>query len=577
MKRSKNTQRALLLSAVSMLLCLSMLVGTTFAWFTDSVTSGRNKIVAGNLDMELYAKVGGTYTKVTEDTKLFREDTLWEPGHVEVINLKIENCGTLALKYRLGIHIVREQGGVNVAGDDFQLSDFINFALIKEEKTYTSRDEAVADAEKAGPVRLSALVGDDSIKEPGVLYPWEKATPENPAACFVTLVVYMPTTVDNKANYKTGTKAPEIELGVTLLATQTPYEEDSFNDQYDANADFALASLKGKLYPSLKSAFADAADGDTIHLLHDATTAQINFAPETSKKVTVDMGGHNISTVQNDNKQTWFMMIYKPSKTSTAVADVTFKNGTIDCYDNGFWVEEGTKLTLENVKLNAHGAYSVPKGKGTYAIYLTRYANPVGITVLLKDSEITSTEYGIANWNENCNVMIDGCKIKTNAVGIYQNGSRSPAAFTIKNSQITDTAGTGIYISNTAGKPFQTLTIENCTVTGPTAVEVKHTNATITGSVLIASSTTLSAVTNGSGSCTAGYALAVTSNNNSKKDIVDSVTGTVTVTDSKLYSGSAEGEPNGHVFVYKLKEGASVTVNGTHAATTEKYDNEPTP
>lgn len=569
MKRSKNTKRALLLSTLSMLLCLSMLVGSTFAWFTDSVTSGRNKIVAGNLDIELYEKNGSGYTPVTADTNLFHPGALWEPGHVEVINLKIENLGTLALKYRLGINIVREKGGTNVEGNDFQLSDYIQFALIEGEQTYANREDAVRAAEAASPKKLSHLVGDDSLSYPGFLY----STGETHC---VTLVVYMPTTVGNEANYKTGTKVPEIELGVTLLATQTPYEEDSFDNQYDVNADFAVASIRGKLYPSLKSAFADAEDGDTIYLLRDATTAQIYFAPKTSKKVTVDMCGYSINTVQNDNKQTWFMMVYKPSKTSTAVADVTFENGRINCYDNGFWVEDGAKLTLDNVKLNVQGAYSVPKeGKATYAIYLTKYANTEGVTVLLKDSEITSTEYGVGSWNLNCNVTIDGCKIESNAFGLYQNGARTPATFTVRNSQITDRAdaGTGIYIPGSPNKPLQALTVENCTVTGSTAIEVKHTNAAITNSTLIASNATLSAKMNGDGSCTTGYAFAVTSYS-PKDGGFYPATGTVTVTGCKLYS--AEGEPNGQVFVYKLKEGASVTIDGTPATITDRYDDEPT-
>ena len=52
----KNTKRALLTSVLSLTLCGSMLVGTTFAWFTDSVSSTNNVITAGNLDVELYYK-----------------------------------------------------------------------------------------------------------------------------------------------------------------------------------------------------------------------------------------------------------------------------------------------------------------------------------------------------------------------------------------------------------------------------------------------------------------------------------------------------------------------------------------
>ncbi len=255
-----------------------------------------------------------------------------------------------------------------------------------------------------------------------------------------------------------------------------------------------------------------------------------------------------------------------------AVADVTFKNGTIDCYDNGFYLIEDAKLTLDNVKFAAKGTYSDSRGKNTYGIYLGKSTE--GVTLLLKDSEITSALYGVASWSVNCDVTIDGCKIKSDGFGVYQNGNRAPATFTIKNSEITGMAGAAIYISNTADKPLQTLTVENCTVTGPTAVEVKHTNATITGSALIASAPDLTAKTSGGGACTTGYSLAVTSNNNAGINIVDPATGTVTVTDCKFYSGTADGEPDGSVFVYNLKEGASVIVNGTAATESDKYDDE---
>ena len=52
MKKS-TMLRSLLMSGLSVLLCVSMLMGSTFAWFTDTVESGINTIVAGNLDVEL--------------------------------------------------------------------------------------------------------------------------------------------------------------------------------------------------------------------------------------------------------------------------------------------------------------------------------------------------------------------------------------------------------------------------------------------------------------------------------------------------------------------------------------------
>ena len=81
MTNRKNTRRALVLSLLSLLVCCSMLVGTTFAWFTDSVTSGNNHIVAGNLDVELYYKLeaDADWAQVTSETELFDDEALWEP------------------------------------------------------------------------------------------------------------------------------------------------------------------------------------------------------------------------------------------------------------------------------------------------------------------------------------------------------------------------------------------------------------------------------------------------------------------------------------------------------------------
>ena len=229
MTKQKTTKKALLFSVLSMMLCIAMLVGSTFAWFTDSVTSGKNKIVAGNLDVELYAKSGDDYAPVTADTNLFLADALWEPGHVETVNLKVANLGTLALTYQLGINIASEKGSTNVNDEAFKLSDYIKFAVLDGEQTFADRDAAIAAAD-ATAVDLSAI----AVNEGGVLYPNGKGEAEK----LVTLVVYMPTTVGNEANYKTAedVEAPEIELGINLVATQTPYENDSFGKNYDANA-----------------------------------------------------------------------------------------------------------------------------------------------------------------------------------------------------------------------------------------------------------------------------------------------------------------------------------------------------
>ena len=108
MKKTRSTKQALIMSALSLLLCMSMLIGTTFAWFTDSVESLNNKIVAGNLDVELYWSTDASDWKKVDDTTNVFTDELWEPGHTEVVYLKVVNEGTLALKYQLGINVASE-------------------------------------------------------------------------------------------------------------------------------------------------------------------------------------------------------------------------------------------------------------------------------------------------------------------------------------------------------------------------------------------------------------------------------------------------------------------------------------
>lgn len=51
--KSSQTRNALIASALSMLLCIAVLVSTTFAWFTETASVSVNKIVAGNPGVDL--------------------------------------------------------------------------------------------------------------------------------------------------------------------------------------------------------------------------------------------------------------------------------------------------------------------------------------------------------------------------------------------------------------------------------------------------------------------------------------------------------------------------------------------
>ncbi|MBQ8742840.1 MAG: hypothetical protein IJZ03_05685 [Clostridia bacterium] len=219
----KTTRRALITSVISMLLCVTMLVGTTFAWFTDSVKSGKNRIVAGNLDIELeYSKDMKSWKSVAEQSDLLDPEALWEPGHTEVVYLRISNLGSLALEYQFSMNVYDKVIGESVLGNKIDLADYLKYGVVDCSNAYADRDAALDAVENV------AIDLDD--------YFANGAMEAGDAPKTLALVVYMPTTVGNEANHKTGTIAPAIELGVELFATQDAVEYDSFDNQYDAGA-----------------------------------------------------------------------------------------------------------------------------------------------------------------------------------------------------------------------------------------------------------------------------------------------------------------------------------------------------
>ena len=223
MTNAKNTKKTLLMSTLSLLLCVTMLIGTTFAWFTDSVSSANNIIKSGNLDVELEYWNGTEWVSVDGKSDILTNE-YWEPGVTQVAYLRVANAGSLAFKYQLGINVLSETAGKNANGDTFRLSDYILFGVIdgKNGQTdpYATREDAVAAVANGkristGYTKAASMVADEEL--------------------YLALVVYMPTTVGNEANHD-GVNKPEIKLGINIFATQLGYEEDSFGSDYDNGA-----------------------------------------------------------------------------------------------------------------------------------------------------------------------------------------------------------------------------------------------------------------------------------------------------------------------------------------------------
>ncbi len=391
----KSTKKALLSAVLSLIVCISMLVGSTFAWFTDSVTSMNNIIQSGNLDvvLEYFDTDTDKWVEVNENTKLFSEETLWEPGYTEVVYLKVSNAGSLALKYQLGVNIVSETEGKNQDGDTFKLSDHIYFGAVEDQ----SEEFADRDAARA------AVVNGQKISDG---YTKANSIESKGPADYVALVVYMPETVGNVANHN-GTDIPVIKLGVNLTATQFTAEADSFDNMYDELASFGVSTADEllALFASGKDAYITL-DAD-IELTETASVAA-------GTTVVLDLNGNTISGA---------------GLNAEGKINAIVNNGTLNLVDGtvssngingGSAIYNKGTMTLENV--NVVGAPSdTTLGTASYAI------NTSGADSKLTVNSANVSGRGAIGASEGTKVVINGGTYYTPEVAwghaIYADGN----------------------------------------------------------------------------------------------------------------------------------------------------------
>ena len=152
MNNKRATKRALLTSVMALVMCVVMLVGTTFAWFTDTASTGVNKIVAGNLKVDIVgATTGNHIDSLSFQNKDNSSSILWEPGvtfHTE--GFRIKNDGNLALKWKMVVNKDSASTGF-VEGSNgkagMNLLEVIDFSVV------SSKDE------NAPAVKIDEFVG----------------------------------------------------------------------------------------------------------------------------------------------------------------------------------------------------------------------------------------------------------------------------------------------------------------------------------------------------------------------------------------------------------------------------------
>ena len=260
MNNKRATKRALLTSIMALVMCVVMLVGTTFAWFTDTASTAVNKIQAGNLDIELQMKDNnGKWVNAEGKTLPFlvkgeipAEGTqiLWEPGCTYYVpQIRVLNKGNLAVKFEY----VPEALGVTG-----KLAEVLTFTA----KTFD--EEGNEDS--------------DINIEPEVLKPGEAS----PAWSFG---YHMDENAGNEYQNATATG-----MCVTVLATQASYEKDSFDDQYDKDAEYPISVTTGD---ELQAIVSNATAPVNIMLTNSITTN--NFVIPEDKDVTLDLNGRTVT------------------------------------------------------------------------------------------------------------------------------------------------------------------------------------------------------------------------------------------------------------------------------------------
>ena len=308
MTNRKSTKRALLGSVMAMVLCLAMLVGATFAWFTDTTSTGVNKIQAGNLDVALEMKDGDNWVSAEGKTLTFKtkdnraaDQILWEPGCTyELPQLRVVNKGNLALKYKIQI--------TGIQGD----------AKLNEVIDWTINDAAIDLTEG----HLTAGQQGDAFTIKGHM----QDTAGND---------YQNLTIDG--------------IGINVVATQDTVESDSFHNQYDANAEYPITVTTGD---ELQAIVNNATAPVNVVLMNSITTN--NFVIPEDKDVTLDLNGRTVTNAESHTILNKGHLTLKDSSADKSGQIISLKGNTAALRngDHAVCVVEGGTISRDGANGN---------------------------------------------------------------------------------------------------------------------------------------------------------------------------------------------------------------------------------
>lgn len=440
MTNSKNTKRALLASVLSVMLCVAMLVGSTFAWFTDSVTSGKNQIVAGNLKVDLIhvgvGEEGGDVSiKDTPDHKIFNYDQ-WEPGYTAMETLKVVNKGSLAFKFRLDAIA----SGATAAPTGEKLADVIDVYVyegdgIPAPTSFAAMTEG-ANWRNAGS--LSELMADPDGMAYGVLLPAD-ATPKNDEPVKevqMTVALHMQEGAGNA--YQGLTLG---DLSFVLSATQYTFEDDAFDNQYDKDAKYPGDSNEGVSASTVEEINAAFQSGEkTVALSGDIDLSVCESADgangtyiEIPEDGVLNLNGNKIivQTFNNDSKEGGTIKMQGTNAVITG-GTIVAKDGNSS--DGMIWPAPETDVTVENVTFDCNNGGTLLRGNGSTALpYNVTFK---GCTAINSKSQV---------FTDGMNAIFEDCSITKTGRWMCMNSTVKLVNTTINKTLIEDKTYTGAF------------------------------------------------------------------------------------------------------------------------------------
>ena len=426
----KATKRALLTSIMALVMCVVMLVGTTFAWFTDTASTGVNKIVSGNLKVDIIGVDSDSHIEKLNFTKAATTDAevgaeiLWEPGcRYLTEGFRIANKGNLALKWKAVVN----KGTTAVNEGNFDLLDVIDFYLVTKAANGTETETA-----------LDEFTGNLKKTETSDVY-------------YIKGV--MQTTAGN--DYQNLTLDG---ITITVYATQDTVENDSFNNQYDKYAQYGERTVKNE---------APVVGTNGIYGLVDSGRDNIN-----TKNVTysIPAGNYNgkfysqhfgINSTFDGNGSTFTGKFelncgYVPTtEESTLVVSNLNVNGDLiitassnnvvinNCnaqHISVLKISDDTKVIIDGCTVNGVGTDNL-SGNNKYGIYITRNSNGGTADVEIINSNISNIKASaiVVNGGTNTSQTATNFIIKDNTFskyGLDGDSNNKRAAFLIYNDTV---------------------------------------------------------------------------------------------------------------------------------------------